>query len=172
MLKIICVNSFYLKSIIPQFDRRKLTGIFDEYLINSNDELRNIYICSRELNNNNIIANKLFNHWSLRIIGNKKLFLIDFTDNRSQNKKTDIFNVNVVVLNNKCDNRKLFWYYLDSSDKHNYLTKRWELIEELRVPNNINPHKLYVYIEQWMYFFGEYNVLKNNCQHFCRDIIT
>eukprot|EP01084_Bolivina_argentea_P124099 219922_1 len=151
-------------------------------LIKKNGDFHTIYITSRPLQVGNNTSNSKpiqFDHWALKFEGDQNLLTVEFLDEQSKDHGI----VKMQMLPNTCLNRRVWWYWWETDDekydinhmhkKPSLFTKRWESIWKVYV-KSITAECIGKLIIRWLRTndYAIYQVAKNNCQHFVRDIIA
>ena len=121
-----------------------------------------------------------FDHWALKFEGKKNLLTVEFFDEADSNHGI----VKIRIIPNTRLNRRVWWYWWEQDPeiahingqkqlkpKPQYFTKRWETIWKVWL-NCITAECIGKLIIRWLQTndYAIYQVAKNNCQHFVRDI--
>eukprot|EP01084_Bolivina_argentea_P281291 481247_1 len=118
-----------------------------------------------------------FDHWALKFEGNKNLLTVEFFDQEGSNHGI----VKMRILPNTRLNRRVWWYWWERDEipqkgtqkqpQPQYFTRRWETIWKVWL-NCITAECIGRLIIRWLRTndYAQYQVAKNNCQHFVRDV--
>eukprot|EP01084_Bolivina_argentea_P043248 79685_1 len=132
-----------------------------------------VYIAQRKLNDSRMnLLN--FKHWSLKFEGKYHLLTIEFF---YYNDEHGIIQSH--ILPNTCMNRRLFFYYwqrdeYETESEPQYFTNRWDLVTDKTIYLEfITCQLIGRFACRWLKTenFYLYSVVRNNCQHFVRDVM-
>eukprot|EP01084_Bolivina_argentea_P252188 423245_1 len=142
-------------------------------------EFHTLYITQRPLyiaDNNFSPIN--FDHWALKFEGNQNLLTVEFFDDPDRDHGI----VKSLIVPNTRLNRRVFWYWWERDEyvtktkkrkETQFFTKRWETIWKIHL-GCVTAECIGRLIIRWLNTkdYAIYQVAKNNCQHFVRDITS
>eukprot|EP01084_Bolivina_argentea_P142422 250210_1 len=186
MFEILCIDPA-LKKLIQHKANSKLKTLQNiankEFIINPfkltkkkghRFNFHSLYITHRPLKvTDNNLSPISFDHWAIKFEGNKNLLTVDFFDDMSKDHGI----VKMRMLPNTRLNRRIWWYWWERDEqkesKSEFFTKRWGVLWTVWL-KSLSAQCIGRLIIRWLRTndYAIYNVAKNNCQHFVRDIVA
>jgi len=136
------------------------------------------YVVSRPLENK--AAGIALHHWALKFQSEQALLTVEiFNAGTDKYGNENCVHISIHYLLNTRLNRRIFWYFWRPDNRNDntqmelqHFTKRWEVLDFV---NNIQVScdEIAVILDEWYHMNTNktYNLVRNNCQHFIRDML-